>query len=70
VSQRLAAVAALGLLGRDRGQSSSTTVLRVASDRVNIAFEMGGPESRSGVGASAASRVTTWASLSLSRSAR
>ena len=68
MGQRLTGVAALGLLGPIRRQSSSTTVLRVAGDRVNVAFELGGPQSRSGVGTSAASQVTTLTSLSLNRS--
>ena len=44
--QRLTAVAALALLRRDRAPEFVDDSARVASDLVDVAFEMGGPQSR------------------------
>jgi hypothetical protein len=46
VRQRLTAVAALALLRRGRAPEFVDDSARVASDLVDVAFEMGGPRSR------------------------
>ena len=46
VRQRLTAVAALALLRRDRAPEFVDDSARVASDLVDVAFEMGCPQSR------------------------
>ena len=46
VRQRVTAVAALALLRRDRAPEFVDDSARVASDLVDVAFEMGGPQSR------------------------
>ena len=45
--QRLTAVPALALLGRDRAPEFVDDGARVAGDLVDVAFEMGGPQSQS-----------------------
>jgi hypothetical protein len=47
VCQRLAAVAALALLGGDRAPELVDDGARLAGDLVDVAFEMGGPQSQS-----------------------
>ena len=49
MSQRLTAGSALALLGGDWAPEFVDHADRVAADLVDVAFEMGGPQSQSGV---------------------
>lgn len=67
MGQRLTAVPALALVGRDRTPELVDDDARVARYLVDVAFEMAGPQSQSSVRVSAASQLTTLTSVSLKK---